>query len=552
VAPKDNRLDDAVGGGGSAGGVGGSAGKRTLTGAIVQKKEPPLPTDLSMRPKAPKLDGGIPKDLQPVQHDDISEDVAAFRTALYAGQREKTMQLWVNLIPARQIRWSESETVEQDLEKMKTVLGTYMLTVMEDVGLSFDKRPQLLRAILKDKSAHNDWLAGLARHPILWLDFLRTLPARETLTDDEAHRIAKFAINYDDLEVTKKLFAHVYVPLTDQSYDNDYVHVRPWKKEWIQRLYNVITTLPVQHVHTLKDFAIGYEWKDTGKTKFEPLRNGWFTLGSRHVILNEGSAETGGGTNHNMTGGGKKGGHAINHFDVGALHETGHGVGDQMGGDAWTMTHPYVGWQIKMSADDWSKGLWGSDGDMKHRLQEKLGEKADVLDASEARKYMANKIGGTAYAVTTPGFHEEKKVQQFIRKHWGDQKLTKYWERVMKGEKPDDLYMFAGEANVGEDDRVYVFCSRVGCNYSSYNAEARRNRVSGYSMASPYEWFAEQYAHYYRLTPHGQGLDPGTKKKLDELNGEKFEDPDAPMKVELDAAPSGGNGKANDRQPFPW
>jgi hypothetical protein len=71
-------------------------------------------------------------------------------------------------------------------------------------------------------------------------------------------------------------------------------------------------------------------------------------------------------------------------------------------------------------------------------------------------------------------------------------------------------------------------------------------------MSSPYEWFAEQYAHYYRLTPHGQGLDPGTKKKLDELNGEKFEDPDATMKVDLDAAPSGGDGKANDRQPFPW
>ena len=104
MAPKDNRLEDVGGGGGSAGGVGASAGKRTLTGAIVQKKEPPVPSDLSMRPKAPKLDGGIPKDLQPVQHDEVSEEVAAFRRALYAGEKQKAMQAWVNLIPAQQIR----------------------------------------------------------------------------------------------------------------------------------------------------------------------------------------------------------------------------------------------------------------------------------------------------------------------------------------------------------------------------------------------------------------------------------------------------------------
>jgi hypothetical protein len=555
VAPKDNRLEDAGGGGGgSAGGGGGAAGKRTLTGGIVQKKDVPVPSDLSMRPKAPKLDGGIPKDLQPVQHDEVSEDVAAFRRALYAGERQKAMQLWVNINPAQQIRWSESETVEQDLLKMKSVLGTYMLTVMEDVGLSFDKRPQLLRVILRDKSAQNDWLASLARHPLLWLDYLRTLPDKDSMTDDEAKNIGKMILTYDDLEVAKKLFAHVYAPLRDDSYAPDHVHTKPWKMEWVHKLYNVISThLPRQHVRTVKDFAIGYEVKEKGEKKFKHLGYAWWNT-DRHVILNEDdtASKDGGGTVHSMTGGGKRGGNAANRFDVGALHETGHGVGQEMGGDTFTASHPYVGWQTGMNEDEWSKGLWGSDGDMKQRLWEKLGPKAAVLDASEARKYMAHRIMGKDYKVTTPDFDKAKDVEAFIRKHYADQKLTKYWERVVKGEDKKNVYSFKGEANVGDDDRVYVFLSRANDTLCSYNAVAWRDRVSTYAMSSPYEWFAEQYAHYYRLTPHGQGLEPGIKKKLDELHGVKYADPDATMKPGFDDAPSAIAGEAGDRQPFPW
>ncbi len=553
MAPKDHRPGGEAASSGASGGRATAAGKRTVTQGIVQKKDAPVPADLSMRPRVLNLDGGLPENLRPAEPTEISDDIAAFRAALDASDRQRAMQTWHTVAPAQRIRWSQGATIERELEQIKRVLGTYLLTIMADTGLTFGDRPDLLRAILRDKSAQNDWLASIARHPVLWQDFLGTLPPRDTMNEEEARSVGKVVMTYDDMEVAKKLFAHLYAPLRDDAYDPTLVRTRPWKMEWIHRLYTQISeNLPLQHARTVKDFAIGFEEKERTATEWKPLRNAWWH--DRHVILNESStsARDGGGTDHNMTGGGKKGGNAINHFDVGVLHEVGHGVGQELDGNAWTMSHPFVGWQTGTSEDDWSKGLWGSDGDLKQRVWEQLGDQADVLDASEARKYMAHRIAGKPYQVTTPGFRKVQDVDAFIRKHYADQKLTKYWDRVMRGEDRKGLYKFAGDANIGEDDRVYVFLTRASESLCSYNAEAHRQRVSSYSMSSPYEWFAEQYAHYHRLNRSGDGLDAVTKQKLDELHTAKYLDPDAIMKPDFDAAPSGGAGNHHDRPPFPW
>ena len=80
---------------------------------------------------------------------------------------------------------------------------------------------------------------------------------------------------------------------------------------------------------------------------------------------------------------------------------------------------------------------------------------------------------------------------------------------------------------------------------------AYRKRISDYSTSSPKEWFAEQYAHYYRLHRTGDGLEADTKAKLEELHGQRWEDPDGLMKPDFDA-PAGDSEDAGDRLPFPW
>jgi hypothetical protein len=549
MAPKDVRQDEGGAGGGGGTGTGGAAaGKRTLTQGIVQKKDS---LGFEPEPKWKMPDGGLPKGLQPVEPTEINDDITRFRRALEGGNREAAMNAWNDVNPAARIRWSEGATIERELQQIKRVLGTYLLQIMHDAGLTFAARPALLREIIADKSAANNWLAGLARHVALWNDFLETLPDRDAMTEAEGKQIGKIILTHDDLGVVKKLFGYVYAPLSDSAYDPDIVRTRPWKLEWIHRLYNTISShLPLQHVRTVKDFAIGYEEKERTATTWKPLDYAWWS-GSRHVILNESSAKQT-RVSKNDTNGGKS--TPISHFDGSALHEVGHGVGQLMGGNDWAMAHPYVGWRTSMSEDEWSKGLWGSDGDMKERVRAKLGDKGNILDASEARKYMAHKITGKDYAVTTPGFDRARDVEAFIRKHWADQKLTRYWERVLKSDKKD-VYKFTGDANVGDDDRAYVYLTRADNTLCSYNAEAHRKRVSDYSTSSPLEWFAEQYEHYYRGTPRGAGIEAATKTKLDELHGQKFRDPDALMRPgEGEAAgdKAGLAAGADDRQPFPW
>jgi hypothetical protein len=564
MAPKDVRQDDggAGGGGGGTGASGGAAGKRTLTQGIVQKKDS---LGFEPEPKWKMPDGGLPKDLQPVEPTKVSDAIDAFRRALDAGDGDEAKQRWHGAKAADRKAWAGGATFERELGQVKRVCGTYLLQVMEDAGITFAQRPGLLRELLRDKSAKNNWLAALSHHPAMWKELESSLSAdRDAMTEDEGKNIGKIMLAEDgmnnvknDLEVVKKLFAFVYAPLRDDPYNTQRVKTRPWKIEWITRLYKVLSShLPIGHVRTVKDFAVGYEEKQPTETKWKTLKNAWWNK-DRHVILNERSAkaEDGGGTSHNMTGGSND---AITKFDVSALHEVGHGVGQELGGNDWAMAHPWVGWKIKMDIDEWSKGLWGSDGDLKNRAQQKLGAKADVLDASEARKYLAARIAKEDYTVTTPGFAKPKDVEAFIRKHYAEQKLTKYWEKVIKGERKT-MYKFEDDDNIGDDDRVYVYLTRGPSHLSSYNAQAYRKKISLYSTSSPKEWFAEQYAHYYRLTPHGQGLEAGTKDKLDELHGKNYpKDKPAPNNglmnpndADADTGSSADDG-AGDRLPFPW
>jgi hypothetical protein len=62
-----------------------------------------------------------------------------------------------------------------------------------------------------------------------------------------------------------------------------------------------------------------------------------------------------------------------------------------------------------------------------------------------------------------------------------------------------------------------------GSPWAKFKTVAYNNKVSWYGVSSPKEWWAEQYAHYYRTEKTGGGLiDAANKKVLDDLDKKQF------------------------------
>lgn len=241
--------------------------------------------------------------------------------------------------------------------------------------------------------------------------------------------------------------------------------------------------------------------------------------------------------------------------DVTALHEVGHAVGGRMGGHAWAESHPFVDWHTGLDADAWSKKLWGDDAALTARAQNKAGGDK-VLPARDARIYLATWIGGIG---TLPAHWTTDEVEDAVLQQYADQPLTKYWKQRELEHDAGKSYKFPGTENYGTDGRVYVWLSRNDSGFSSYTEAAHQQKVSWYSLSSPHEWFAEQYAHYYRHDKHGDGLDPGTKTKLDELDTQQPSDHElmkpgdgGDAETEAAGAGAGADDLTGRRLPFPW
>jgi hypothetical protein len=152
--------------------------------------------------------------------------------------------------------------------------------------------------------------------------------------------------------------------------------------------------------------------------------------------------------------------------------------------------------------------------------------------------------------------HRIRQVADDRSRSADDQKLTRYWH-AQEGKDVDQAYLFSSHDNYGNDGNVYVYLSGGNSHFSTYKQQAHEHKVSWYSLSSPHEWFAEQYAHYYRLKRTGEGLEPGTKAKLDELDQAKPTDdalmsPDDAAAAAGDAGDADAAGPGSRRVPFPW
>lgn len=135
-----------------------------------------------------------------------------------------------------------------------------------------------------------------------------------------------------------------------------------------------------------------------------------------------------------------------------------------------------------------------------------------VLPAAAARLFLAAEIA-TPGAGALPAGWLRKDVEAFITAHYAAQKLTGYWNK-----RKMNTAEYQADADNFNGDRTYVWLSRGGLNYTSYKKEITTNKVSWYSISSTVEWFAEQYANYYRTNKSGAGADAATKAKLEAID----------------------------------
>jgi hypothetical protein len=476
--------------------------------------------------------------------------------------------------------YGDSGVMSDDLLTIVRVIGGSTVAIMADGGIDFTNRHHVIEEMLALGTPN--WFDALELHPALLPSFIADLPARDKLDAAAIKKLQRLIRFTTSLAVARPVFERLYAPLDDTTYDATSLRTRAWNAHDVHHLYETIdANLPLAHVRGITAFHIGTQ--EMKKGVWKDLNYGWWT-GSGRVVLpsfavarktaeerreTPSKKDDKGHVDHDMTGGSqaqdpkaKKGTGVADYFDITILHEVGHDVGGKLGGHAWAEKLPYVDWKTSMTTDAWSKGLWGNDAQLTARATQRAGAGGRVVPADQARHYLANNLTGAALL---PAGWDIDKYEAAILAQYGDQKLTQYYVKWHADSEKDDSYTFAGTDNYGSDDRVYVYLSRGGAQLASYKQKAHQEKVSWYSLASPHEWFAEQYAHYYRTGKAGTGLDPVVKTKLDELDLQSPENP--PKAAAAPAAPGGGaahseggqseaspTGHDDDRHrlPFPW
>jgi hypothetical protein len=267
----------------------------------------------------------------------------------------------------------------------------------------------------------------------------------------------------------------------------------------------------------------------------------WWNPDIFRVVLNESSSGAGGGgTTHDMSGGSSAGASAAytrsdgaagtqttqTHFAGSALHEVGHGVGARMGGDAYAQNASnFPGW-TNVGRSNWIASMWTGTAAPNGTKPAGLNSDAD-LSASDAKDFLATEIASGAGSYNAGWFNDAPRRDIALYCNWkyGNEPLAKYWNEVVNspGLTADNAYKVSDPSRV-RGDWAYGYLTRFhGSPWAKLKSAAYNQKVSWYGVSSPKEWWAEQYAHYYRTEKTGGGLiDPATKTFLDDLDKKQF------------------------------
>ncbi|MDQ3366845.1 MAG: DUF4157 domain-containing protein [Myxococcota bacterium] len=429
--------------------------------------------------------------------------------ALNAKEKAKMRKASVAKYPAT----LKADPVESILEIMaKDGLG-----ILKEVKAAFDKLSYADHIL--DDATHDAayWMPAL-KGASLYNPWLAKLPDHAKLTEARLTKLEPWMKEATTITDTRKLFEHAYPKLKDASYGPAFLKAAKWEVDDVKRMWKSLQgKVPLTHAQTISGgFNLGTQEKlftknAAGTLVWTTLGFGWHDPGVHMIVMPKNSSTaTEGGTTHDMTGGSGSGvvpaGTAadplLSHWDGTMLHEIGHGVGDRTDGNSFAKKHG--DWKGSQTWDVWSRKLF-DDAAATAALPTPAPKK--LLPAATARQFLAKEIAGGAFL---PPKWTRPDVVAFINMHYAGQKLVGYWTKVKSG---TDAYK-ADTDNDGGDSRTYVWLSRGGLNYTSYKKDISDNKVSWYSLSSTVEWFAEQYANYYRTGKSGAGADTDTKAKL--------------------------------------
>jgi hypothetical protein len=381
------------------------------------------------------------------------------------------------------------------------------------------------------------WLTPLRTNGQL-AAFLNADPKKGIVSSDQAKKLATWANAAGSDAEAKQIFEKVYPTLNTTGRSGEFP--APWTAAPIGRLFGILASqLPVGHVQTVTG-GFTLMRKHTKADGTVVVTNfAWWNPDIFRVVLNESSSGAGGGgTGHDMTGGGGSGANSNytktdgtagtqtsqSHFQGSAMHEVGHGVGARMGGDAYAENpSSYPQW-TNVGRSAWINELWTGSAAVNGAAPASTDDSR--LSASDAKDFFATEISEGSGKYSAGWFNNASRAQiaQYCNYKFGNEPLGKYWNAVVNGNLgPDNAYSAANPERK-QSGWAYGYLTRFhGHPWAKFKAEAYDNKVSWYGISSPKEWWAEQYAHYYRTEKTGGGLiDPATKTFLDDLDKKAF------------------------------
>lgn len=514
----------------SGAGAGASASGAAASPATIYRD--PLPgapaPAAGVTPPSPPPPGAAPAG--PAGGTPAADPYEDFKKAVTASDAAAAKSKWAAVTTKNKLA-----TEPHDFQwKVVHLLHEDAALLMREAGLDIT---QFVYQIFLD-TRFDQWLAALRTNNLL-AGFLNTQPKKGVVTADIAQKLKLWVNAAASPGEATSIFEKVYPHLNTSALSGEVA--APWTQPTIAKLYGILATqLPVGHVQTVTGgFTLMRQHTDN-KGKLVTTNFAWWNPDIFRVVLNESSSGANeGGTNHDMTGGSGSGANSSytkadgtagaqtteTHFQGSALHEVGHGVGARMGGDAYAENAgSYPGW-TSVGRSGWISGLWTGGAGPNGTKPTGLHKDADISDG-DAKDFLATEIAEGAGKYSAGWFNDAPRadIARYVNWKYGNEPLGKYWDAVVnQGRGADNAYTVSDPSRV-RGDWTFGYLTRFnGSPWAKFKTVAYNNKVSWYGISSPKEWWAEQYAHYYRTEKTGGGLiDPATKKVLDDLDKKQF------------------------------
>jgi hypothetical protein len=464
-----------------------------------------------------------------------------FAGALKSFEPDKAKTIWGKLSTAEKAKLKDDlETGRRVVWRLKKDPGAKILS---EAGHDLEG---LIHAIfLADDFEH--WRAALKANG-LFDNFIDKEPKRWLVSDAYAKKLQSWIGTAPGADAAK-IFEKVYPKLNNSAKYPSSEKALAWNlyPSLIRRLYNAISQhTPVGHAQTITGgFSLINQHLDGGKWK--TLGYGWWEPTNFRCVMPYQSGTTTANTGHGMTGGAGSGADntyqvddgaggtaaganaSMPHFDTTALHEVGHGVGQRIGGNDYALDPSSYPQFHDLDLGEFANDLWSFQGGMSGGGSEPTVHSDAKLDAGDAKEFLKQELQGGKNAWSSwTNDASRADIAQWVQWKYGGVRLTQFWKKLVDDEDRKQLssaYQWDDPAIRIKGDWVYSVLTRWNRSapWAKFHKDAWDNKVSWYSLSSPKEWFAEQYAHYYRTEKTGGSqIDSSTKSLLDKLDKQAF------------------------------